>query len=67
MLNTQFAHIAKLGIANGICIWSRERRTCILEHVHRGIDAVLLLDCQPVPPSAEFIGKFDVPCHALIM
>ena len=67
MLNPQFAHVGELRIADCIGIGLCESRTDILQHVHRGIDAVLFFDRQTVPPFAEFIGELDRPFHGFIM
>ena len=67
VLNSLLTHVVKLRTANCVGIRSGKRRTRILKHVHRGIDAILFFYRQAVPPFAEFIRKFDFPRHLFIM
>jgi len=38
-----------------------QTRTALLEHAHRGIDALLLLETQRLPPHPELICELDIP------
>jgi hypothetical protein len=59
--DAQLFHVLVPGAGDRVHQRPPEPRPALLEHPHGGVDALLLIDAQRVPPGSEVVRELDVP------
>jgi hypothetical protein len=67
MLNPQLAHMRVARRLNPGTMGHSQRWASLLQEADTEVDTLLLDGGQTIPPSAEFIGELNFPCHVLSM
>jgi hypothetical protein len=67
MLNPQLAHVRVALRLNPGTMGHSQRWASLLQEADTEVDTLLLDGGQTIPPSAEFIGELNFPCHVLSM
>ena len=66
-LNPQLAHMRVARRLNPGTMGHSQRWASLLQEADTEVDTLLLDGGQTIPPSAEFIGELNFPCHVLSM